>query len=90
MTTRTVAAQVTISHDRIREWAEARKGKPARVEGTGDVLRIDFGEGSSERLEAISWEEFFERFEAENLAFLYEEETEDSELSHFNRLINRD
>src|SRR5215212_200885 len=44
----------TTSHEVIRQWAEARNGVPAAVEGTehGDhlgVLRFDFG-GDSERL----------------------------------------
>ncbi|MEN6544888.1 MAG: hypothetical protein ABFE07_02510 [Armatimonadia bacterium] len=90
MTTPTLEAQVTISHDKIREWTEARQGKPARVKDSGDgnggIVRIDFEDVHEEHLEPISWEEFFEKFEAENLAFLYQ----DGAQSRFNRMINRD
>lgn len=69
----------TTDHDRIRQWAEERGGRPAKVAGTDDI-RIDFpsfenfpGE-QEEPLEAISWEEFFDRFEEENLVFMFREE----------------
>jgi len=80
----------TTEHDTIRRWAEARDGHPARVEDTqdGGLLRIDFGE-PEERLEKISWETFFEIFEENNLAFLYQEKLEDGATSRFNKLVNR-
>lgn len=81
----------TINHDTIRRWAEARDGHPARVEGTGSngLLRIDFGE-PEERLEAISWEEFFEVFEKKRLAFLYQDKLEDGQASRFNKIVSRE
>ena len=46
--------------------------------GSGDdpgVLRIDFPDYTGEEsLRQISWEQFFDKFEKEQLAFLYEEE----------------
>ena len=89
-------SKVTTNQDEIRKWVEERGGQPARVKGTGDdesagVLRIDYpgfsGEGT---LEPITWEEFFEAFEENNLAFLYQEETKDGEISRFSKLIDRD
>lgn len=68
----------TTDHDVIRRWAEERGGKPAKVAGSqpGEI-RIDFpsfpGE-DDESLEVISWEEFFDRFEEDNLVFMYREE----------------
>jgi len=66
----------TTDHDRIRQWAEERGGRPAKVAGTDDI-RIDFpsfpGE-EEESLEVISWEEFFDHFEEENLVFMFREE----------------
>ena len=68
----------TTDHAIIRRWAEERGGKPAKVAGTepGDI-RIDFpsfpGE-DDESLEVISWDEFFDRFEEDNLVFMYREE----------------
>lgn len=89
------AANATTDHDVIRQWTESRGGHPARVRATGDeegkgdvgIIRIDFpgysGEGS---LEEISWDEFFEKFEEKQLAFLYQEDGE----SRFNKLVSRE
>ena len=88
-------AKVTTDHEVIRKWAEDRGGKPAAVKGTGKgddpgVLRIDFpGYTGEETLQEITWEQFFDKFEKEHIAFLYQEETEDSNTSRFSKLINR-
>jgi hypothetical protein len=84
----------TTNHDEIRKWVEDRGGKPATVKGTGEgepgILRIDFpGRGAEDSLEEISWEEFFDKFDKENLAFLYQEETAKGEESRFAKLVNR-
>ena len=90
------ASQTTTDHDQIREWAEARGGKPACVKGTGGggdagLLRIDFpGYSGAESLQHISWEEFFEKFDENDLALLYQEETADGKKSNFNKLVRRD
>jgi hypothetical protein len=83
-------AVTTTDHDQIRKWAEARDGHPARVKGQGEggLLRIDFGE-PNESLERISWEDFFEVFDENELAFLYQEKTKDG-TSRFNKFINRE
>lgn len=88
-------SKTTTDHEEIRQWVEERKGKPAQVDGTGDkgspgVLRIDFPGNDSGRLEEISWEEFFKKFDHEKLAFLYQDETADGQTSYFNKLVNRD
>lgn len=86
--------QLTTNHHRIREWAEAREGKPTRLaagKGEAGSLRIDFVEyGDERRLEQISWDEFFEKFEAQQLAFLYQDETQEGKPSRFSRLVRRD
>ena len=87
-------AATTTDHDTIRAWAEARGGHPARVAGTGEgpddgLLRIDFGE-PEEALEAIGWDEFFRIFEANDLAFLHQDETSDGSTSRFGRFVGRD
>lgn len=85
----------TIDHETIRRWAEERKGHPAAVRETGGeedpgLIRIDFpGYSGEESLEEISWEDFFRKFEAAELAFLYRER-EDGERSNFNKLVKRD
>jgi hypothetical protein len=88
-------AKVTTAHNEIRKWVEARGGRPARVKATaGDgsgVLRIDYpGYAGEDTLETITWNEFFEGFEENNLAFLYQEETKAGDKSRFSKLIDRD
>lgn len=95
MSTESKASKVTTDRKEIQEWAEARGGKPASVKGTGDrndvgLLRINFPGGAEDKLEEISWDEFFEKFEESNLAFLYQEETASGKESRFFKLINRD
>ena len=86
-------AKTTTDHDEIREWAEQRGGKPASVRGTEErgeeagVLRISFE--NDEDLEEISWDEFFEKFDEEDLEFLYQERTADGGESRFFKLIQR-
>jgi hypothetical protein len=88
-------SKTTTDHDTIRKWAEERGGSPATVKGTGSddeagVLRIDFpGYSGEDRLEHISWDEFFEKFDDKKLAFLYQDETKDGEESRFFKLVNR-
>ena len=82
-------AATTTDHEAIRKWAEARGGKPARVKGTGNskdpgLLRLDFGE-PEEGLEAITWDEFFDKFEDSSLALLYE----DKPGNRFSKLVSR-
>ena len=85
----------TTDHDEIRRWVEEHDGTPASVRGTersdeAGVLRIDFpGGAGTDELEHISWEEWFEKFEAENLAFLYRERKASGEDSTFFKLVSR-
>lgn len=96
MATADSEARVTTDHEEIRQWVEARGGRPARVKGTENkkgpgVLRIDYpGFSGEDTLEPISWEEFFKAFEENNLAFLYQEKTKDGSESRFSKLIDRD
>lgn len=86
-------AKTTTDHETIRRWAEERGGRPARVKGTGDkedagILRLDFGDPDP-ALEEISWDEFFEKFEENGLAFLYQEETASGGESRFSKFVER-
>lgn len=89
-------SRTTTDHRLIRQWVEERGGHPARVRGTGaghdgGLLRIDFPNvGREHELEAISWEEFFEKFEEKRLAFLYQERQASGEESRFSKLVSRD
>ena len=82
----------TIDHDEIRKWVESKGGKPATVERTHDdesvgIIRLMFPKSPQSEhgaLTEISWDEFFEQFEAGNLALFYDEKT------LFNKLIGRE
>lgn len=84
------SATTTTDHGEIRDWIEAREGRPARLrsEEPGGILRIDFGE-PEERLEEIGWDEFFEIFDRNGLAFLHQDETDDGSISRFNKFVQR-
>jgi len=91
----TAESLATTDHDTIRKWAEARGGKPAHVKRTGKkddpgILRLDFpGYSGANSLEEISWDEFFEKFDQNELALVYQEETAEGQRSNFNKLVNR-
>jgi hypothetical protein len=85
-------SNVTTDHETIRHWAEERGGAPATVkktEGDGEpgILRLDF-EPRDEGLEPIGWHAF-EKFEKEDLAFLYQDRTEAGQLCRFHKFVNR-
>lgn len=86
-----MSSSTTTDHDTIRKWVEKRRGTPAviRTNGEGGVLRIDFGE-KEEAFEEIGWDEFFEIFEENHLAFLHQDETADGKTSRFNKFVERD
>ena len=89
-------SRITTDHGKIQSWTEERGGWPARVKGSNSgnssgILRIDYkGFSGAETLERISWEEFFQGFESNKLAFLYQEKTKDGAESRFSKLIDRD
>ena len=43
-----------------------------------------------DNLEEIGWDRFFEVFEAQKLAFLHQDLTEDGQPSRFNKFVDRD
>jgi hypothetical protein len=89
-------SSTTTDHHTIRRWAEERGGTPSEAIGTarGDepgIIRIDFPGWSGEgKLRPISWDEWFRKFDASNLAFVYEEETSGGQRSNFNKLVARE
>jgi len=60
--------------------------------GRGDtgMIRLDFpgysGEGS---LQEISWDDWFEKFDENNLALMVQEKTARGQKSNFNKLVTR-
>lgn len=85
------SASSTTNHETIRSWVEARGGCPAHVKGSGTrddpgILRIDYpGFSGGRSLEKISWDTFFDAFDANRLAFLYQ----DRKGSRFSKLVRR-
>ncbi|HVJ39278.1 MAG TPA: hypothetical protein VM687_15940 [Stenotrophomonas sp.] len=89
----THSSKQTTDHDEIRRWVEQHDGRPASVRGTADrgehagLLRILFRD--DEDLEEIEWEEFFDKFDEEKLAFLYQDKTADGGESRFFKFVAR-
>lgn len=87
-------AVTTTDHEEIREWIEERDGYPAKVNDTGSwddvgVLRVAFRDKGDE-LDALKWDAFFEVFEANDLAFLYQETTADGATSRFCKFVSQE
>lgn len=89
------ATKQTTDHDEIRRWVEEHGGRPAAVRGTGNdgdpgVLRIDFPGGAGDaELEPIDWDTWFEKFDEQQLAFVYQEQKAGGEDSTFFKLVKR-
>lgn len=90
------SAQRTTDHQTIIDWVEAREGCPAHVKATGaregdpGILRIDYsGFSGEESLEPLDWDAWFEAFEANRLAFLYQDQTSSGQQSRFSKLVRR-
>lgn len=89
-------SKTTKDHDEIRHWAEARNAVPSEVasthaDGEAGILRFQFPRSQQKKdaaLKEISWEEFFEKFDENNLELLYQEKTASGRQSNFNKLIH--
>lgn len=84
-----MASYQTRDHEEIRSWVEERGGVPTVVKGTEGLLRIDFVKGAKSggreaSLEEISWDEWFEKFDENDLVFLCSTEAD----SKFFKLIS--
>jgi hypothetical protein len=88
--------RATTDHDEIRRWAEARDGKPATVKGTekgeaAGLLRFKFPTGGSDdRLDEISWDDFFDKFDEEDLSMIYQDETKGHDTSRFFKFVTKE
>ena len=88
-------SHTTTDHEEIRSWAEERGGKPSCVKGTGKkgdigLMRIEFPgkpHANDDKLQEISWDEFFEKFDERKLALVYQKETAEGQKSNFNKII---
>jgi hypothetical protein len=52
------------------------------------ILRFDFAE-PDDKLEKISWEEFFQTFDDRELALLHQDKTSDGRVSRFFKFVRR-
>jgi hypothetical protein len=88
------SGRTTTSHDEIRKWVEKRGGHPAVVSATasrnGDgLLRIDHDEpggNNDSRLNRMTWDEFFKIFDRNDLAFLFDPESD----GRFSRFVEKE
>jgi hypothetical protein len=89
------SAHPLTDHDEIRRWAEERNAKPSCVKGTGGkddtgMIRLDFpGYSGGDSLQEISWEEWFQKFDENDLALLVQDKTAQGQKSNFNKLVSR-
>ena len=52
------------------------------------MIRLDFpGYSGADSLEEISWDEWFEKFDENGLALIYQEKTAEGQTSNFNKLV---
>ncbi len=86
------SATATTDHNEIRRWVEKTGGSPAHVTSTSDgddpgILRIDYpGYSGKQTLEPLEWDTWFEWFDKNELALLYQDQKD----SRFNKLVSRE
>jgi hypothetical protein len=86
--------ETTTDHDAIQEWVEGHGSTAAQVsEPVGDdpgslaVVPTDIDDDS---VDLLSWDEFFEIFEDEELAFVYQTDKDDPDEQWFCKFIHRE
>lgn len=80
----------TQNYDDIREWILEHKGMPAikdDVPNSSGTLTVAFGDDGNR---VITWREFFDRFENDNLAFHYMPDAPKGEGWRSFNFINRE
>ena len=90
------SSRVLTDHDEIRSWAEERDARPSTVQRTHTddsvgIIRLDFpGYSGENSLEEIEWDEWFDKFDDNNLALIVQDQTAGGERSNFNKIVSRD
>lgn len=91
-----------INHQEIKDWAESKQGTPAIIDapdaGSDKIgLRLDFpGLNDSALLarakpsKTVTWNEFFEIFDSQKLAFVIDSQNRGSDWSSTYRFIKRE
>jgi hypothetical protein len=76
-----VMSKTITDHDEIRTWIEEGNGQPGKMAET-ELLSVYFGQPEDD-IQSIEWEEFFEIFDRNNLAFMYEDRSAGDTTSFF-------
>ncbi len=90
------SSRVLTDHDEIRRWAEERDARPSAVQRTHTddsvgIIRLDFpGYSGENSLEEIEWDEWFDKFDDNNLALIVQDQMAGGERSNFNKIVSRD
>jgi hypothetical protein len=85
----------TTDPDVIRRWAEARYGTPVLFREGGPESNEAWpgfafpGYEHPSSYEEITWQELFNKRAEAQLVFLYQEETETGDISHYNRFVSQ-
>ena len=86
----------TKDHKTIRNWARTRRAIPASTRGYADgvpaVLSfiIPGANWHNRNLDAVTWEDFFAKFDLLDLAFVFQEITSTGEKSTLNEILQRE
>ena len=62
------------------------------IAGSGDtgIIRLEFPRfGEEPKLQPINWDQWFDKFDQNDLALMVREETAGGEKSNFNKLVKR-
>lgn len=85
----------TRDHEEIRRWAEERGAVPevrsTEQDGEPGILRLCFPKArnsNDQHLSEISWEDFFRKFDENDLELVYQEKTASGNRSNFNKLVH--
>ena len=79
--------RLTADHAEIRRWVEEHGGRPGLVAGKDGRERLAVAFAADDGRD-VSWEEFFERFDRESLAFAYNPDT-NGETTETAKLVSR-
>lgn len=88
--------RVTTEHEQILRWADdhgavpVRMKRAAREQDDPGALRFQFPEIGLDAVETLTWDQFFDEFEALELAFVYQEDLETGRTTTWNKLVRRD
>jgi hypothetical protein len=90
-----VHTKLTRDHREIQHWVQERDGRPGVVRTSEDpnapvTLEVDFpGHSGEQTVQSITWEEFFDHFDREQLLFAYKDDTTSGEVSFFCKIVDQ-